>query len=121
MHTWICDEEILFCSIGSKLLNEKSPLYGAFDEFRKHQRAVNARNLAYIEHIYSLEGISGTIGPSRHVHAADYAPTMLSHPSSDLEAHHVLEELSEEGDLQDDDGTAGEVSAIIDYLAGLSM
>ena len=46
---------------------------------------------------------------------------MLSDPSNDSEAHHILEELSEEGGLQGDNGAAGEVSMIIDYLAGLSM
>ena len=121
MHTWIRDEEILFREVSSKLLDEKNVLYGAFDEFCKHRRAANARNLAYIEHIYSLEGFSGTVGPGRHVHTTgDFAPAVLSDPSGDSEAHHVLEELSEEGGLHDDDGAAGEVSAIIDYLAGLS-
>ncbi|PIL29500.1 hypothetical protein GSI_08308 [Ganoderma sinense ZZ0214-1] len=118
MHTWIRDEEVLFRQVGSKLQGESSVLYGAFVEFCKHRRAANARNLAYIQQIYGLKGFSGTVGAGRHVNGADR--TGLPDPSAGAESQHVLRELTEGVGFHEEDGTAGEVSAIIDYLASLS-
>ncbi|KAI1782756.1 hypothetical protein LXA43DRAFT_904908 [Ganoderma leucocontextum] len=121
MHTWIRDEEILCREVASRLDREKNPLFGAFSEFCKHRRAANARNLAYIEQIYTLDGFSGSTGPGRHVNSAgDRTSTILPDASGESEVCHVLQELSEEGALHEDDGTAGEVSAIVDYLATLA-
>ncbi|KAI1782519.1 hypothetical protein LXA43DRAFT_977529 [Ganoderma leucocontextum] len=119
MHTWIRDEEIQFRTVVSRLQRERDPLYGAFTEFCKHRRAANARNLAYIEHIYGLSGFSGVVGHGRHVNAADRMNSDLPEASAISEAHHVLQELSEDVGFDEDDGMAGEVTAIVDYLAGL--
>ena len=119
MHTWIRDEELLLRKVASKMDGEKDVLYGGFIEFCKHRRAANARKLAYIQQIYALEGFSGIVGPGRHVNGVDLTAMGLPESSGETEMQHVVLELSEGVGFHEDEGTAGEVSAIIDYLAGL--
>lgn len=89
-------------------------------EFCKHHQATNTWNLAYIQQVYMLKGFSGIVGPGHHVNAADHMHIGLPDPLGEIEAQYVLQELSEDIGFHENDGTAGEVSAIIDYLVGLA-
>lgn len=122
MHTWIRDEEVLFCKVGSKLRSEQSVLQGAFEEYSKHRRTVNACNLAYIQQIYGLDRFSGVSGPGRHINASegsDILGVIVCAPEEG-EMDNVLQEISQDSMFQEDDSAGGEVAAIIEYLAGLT-
>ncbi|KAI0739797.1 hypothetical protein C8Q80DRAFT_1222084 [Daedaleopsis nitida] len=119
MHTWIRDEELLFASVLQRLHNGHGPLYGAVAEYCRQRRAANARNMAYLQQLYSLEGFTGDPTPGRRVgsdalpHPMGTDPTIPSGPGASEENEDGLH-------LQENEEAHGEVSAIIEYLASLT-
>ncbi|KAI0367348.1 hypothetical protein BV20DRAFT_1037720 [Pilatotrama ljubarskyi] len=123
LHTSIRDEEILFGVVLDDLKIRGIPLAGAVEDYIRHRRAANARNMAYIQRTYNLPEFSGIREPG--IRAGAPLPSLLrpSHLESlvSAEASAVAQdEAPEEQDLIDDDDVGGEVSAIIEYLADLT-
>ncbi len=123
VHTAIRDEEILFAAVLEDLKVKGTPLYGAVNEYCRHRRAANARNMVYIQATYDLPGFSGNPTPGTGVGAT--LPTLV--PPSRLqelvreETTAFREELAQESLLDDDEEVGEEVTALIDYVAALAM
>ncbi|KAI0349069.1 hypothetical protein OH77DRAFT_1507574 [Trametes cingulata] len=123
LHTSIRDEEILFGVVLDDLKIRGIPLAGAVEDYIRHRRAANARNMAYIQRTYNLPGFSGIREPG--IRAGAPLPSLLrpSHLESLVSAEVsavAQDEAPEEQELIDDDDIGGEVSAIIEYLADLT-
>ncbi len=123
MHTSIRDEEVLFRAVLNDLKKEGAPLYGAVEDFCRHRRALNARNMAYLEALYSLPGFSGVPKPGARKGA--FLPALAKEGLlDDLTASSKL--AVQDGDTADaatyeDDVTNEEVTSIIEYLATLTV
>ena len=113
LHTHIRDEEILFRKTLIELKARGDPLHGALDEYCRHRRAMNARNMAYLEALYQIPGFTGDPTPGRRA-----GTTGELAADSGLASNR--DELAEEDvDDSSDDALCGEASAIYEYLAGL--
>lgn len=121
LHTWIRDEELLFTSVLERLRDEQSPLHGAVREYCQRRRAANARNMAYLQHLYSLDGFTGNPTPGRRVGSLDNVQPLSMGTEPDPTELAVSGELGEEEQSRhEDDEANGEVFAIIEYLASLT-
>ncbi|KAH9899139.1 hypothetical protein C8Q73DRAFT_639779 [Cubamyces lactineus] len=59
LHTHIRDEEDLLSGVLSDLKTRGDPLYFGVLEYSHHRRAANARNLAYLQRMFTLNGFTG--------------------------------------------------------------
>lgn len=121
VHTSIRDEEILFHSVLEDLRKEGTPLYGAVEDDCRHWRVLNARNVAYIQVIYSLPGFSGNPTPGNRKGAFLPAPPQQS-SLDDLVAKEmsaIQQGQSIEATLDEDDQMNQDVTVSMDYLAAL--
>ncbi|CDO75653.1 hypothetical protein BN946_scf184941.g6 [Trametes cinnabarina] len=73
LHTHIRDEERLLSRILADLKSRGDPIYGAVLDYSRHRRAANARNLACLLRMYSLDGFTGN--PTPGVRASEDART----------------------------------------------
>ncbi|RDX48316.1 hypothetical protein OH76DRAFT_1456309 [Lentinus brumalis] len=123
VHTAIRDEELLFTAVLQDLKAKGTPLYGAVNEYCLHRRGANARNMVYLQATYALPGFSGDPTPGTRVGGT--LPALV--PPSRLqdllgeETDVVRAEMAEEAALDDDDEVSEEVSALIEYVAGLAL
>ncbi|KAH9847481.1 hypothetical protein C2E23DRAFT_741522 [Lenzites betulinus] len=123
LHTSIRDEELLFSAVLEDLSNRKDPLHGAMQDYVRHRRGASARNMAYIQRLYALEGFTGT--PSSGYRAGAPLPALVR-PSQlqtlvNEEMSAVTQEEHATVDAIDDDEMGGEVYAIMEYLADITM
>ena len=121
LHTSIRDEEIAFTKILAELRAKRERHFGAVEEFILRRRAANARNMAYIEHIHTLDGYTGERTPGRRAGMPD-AIDNDNWPMGDIS--HAAEESEDamvEGGLEEDDYASNEVTGMLEYLAGLTM
>ncbi|OSD07636.1 hypothetical protein PYCCODRAFT_1359298 [Trametes coccinea BRFM310] len=134
LHTHIRDEECLLTRVLNDLKMQGDPLHGAVLEYARHRRTANARNLAYLMRMYSMEGFTGNSTPGTR--AAVAVPIQTSTPASredgeDLSTSREMSTLvaaenevmaSEEKDgdsAGDNDIVHEEVSGILEFLASL--
>ncbi|KAI0323319.1 hypothetical protein GY45DRAFT_1227486, partial [Cubamyces sp. BRFM 1775] len=80
LHTFICDEENMFVAVLGNLKKQNSILHGAVQDYVRHRRAANARNLAYVMRIYSLDGFQGEKSPGTR--AGGFIHPALAHAAS---------------------------------------
>ncbi|EIW56750.1 uncharacterized protein TRAVEDRAFT_127597 [Trametes versicolor FP-101664 SS1] len=120
LHTWIRDEEVLFAAVLEDLEKRGDPLFGAAQHYIRHRRAANARNLAYIERTYALTGFTGTRAPGVHAGAPLVPPSYLESLVT-TESAAVTQDDAEAQDPMDDDEVGGEVNAIMEYLADITL
>ncbi|KAH9885089.1 hypothetical protein C8Q73DRAFT_749296 [Cubamyces lactineus] len=132
-HTFIRDEEKIFAAVLADLKTQGSYLYGAVQDYVRHRRAANAKNLAYILRIHALDGFDGQMSPGSYAGDPIHPALALSspHTSSDATQPGGLSSLThdaqvvartEEGEASLDDGddlVHEEVTAIMEFLAGL--
>ncbi|RDX50672.1 hypothetical protein OH76DRAFT_1455223 [Lentinus brumalis] len=118
LHMAIRDEEILFRNTLRQLREDGDPAHGAVEEYCKHRRAANARNMAYIERIYALKGFTGIPSPGCRLGAPE--PNDDVGVSGEGETDGVSQELEEEAEERLEDGASSEVFAIVEYLARLT-
>ena len=122
LHTSIRDEEIDFQALLAKLGEEQDPLYPAVLEYCTRRRGDNARNMAYLEHLYQLPGFSGNPTPGQRVgRPVRPVGAQVTLASQTAEAEAVAKEATELRDLEGDDMANEETSAILEYLAGLTV
>ncbi|TFK79319.1 hypothetical protein K466DRAFT_505734 [Polyporus arcularius HHB13444] len=117
VHTSIRDEEILFRSVLTQLKDEGNVLHGAVEEYCRHRRAANARNMMYLQKLYALPGFTGIPSAGRHPGAqpspeAERRGEEGAADSGDTDAAEV------EG-FEVDEGTHEVAYAIWEYLADL--
>ncbi|KAI1781831.1 hypothetical protein LXA43DRAFT_977885 [Ganoderma leucocontextum] len=123
--TSIRDEEVSFNAILVDLRTKRDPHLGAVQDFVTRRRGANARNLAYIEQIHTLEGFTGDRTPGRRVGRAETmdvedavaAGLSAGSSSSGLDASDTMADTA----LDDDDEANEEVTSMIEYLAGLTV
>ena len=122
LHTSIRDEELAFKAILTNLREKNDPHRGAVEEFVLRRRGANARNLSYIEHIHALEGYTGERTPGHHVGSPepmDVGNELFGGLGSTSSTGND-EDLAEAA-LEDEDEISDEVTAMLEYLAGLTM
>ncbi|KAI9060960.1 hypothetical protein FKP32DRAFT_1678555 [Trametes sanguinea] len=135
LHTHIRDEERLLTRMLGDLKQRGDPLHGALLEYARHRRAANARNLAYLQRMYALEGFTGNPTPGIRAGSVPSASTsdvrqeegegVNSAPSSDLSAlvsaeNEVINLEERNGDSgSDSDHVHEEVTGILEFLANL--
>ncbi|KAI9063698.1 hypothetical protein FKP32DRAFT_1676382 [Trametes sanguinea] len=136
LHTHIRDEERLLTRVLGDLKDRGDPLHGAVLEYARHRRAANARNLAYLLRMYSMDGFTGTPTPGTRAGSVTSASgSELAHISegegpdststSGLSAlvtaeNDMMNSEEQNGDTGgDSDDVHEEVTGILEFLANL--
>ncbi|KAL7283898.1 hypothetical protein ACG7TL_001170 [Trametes sanguinea] len=133
LHTHIRDEELLLTRVLQDLKERGDPLYGAVLDYSRHRRAANARNLAYLQRIYSLDGFTGNPTPGTRAGTTAEPPeptpgtadvprpnavelsSLVSTENSAISSEEGLGDL-----VEDSDEIHEEVTGILEFLAGLN-
>ncbi len=122
VHSAIRAEEIQFREVLARLKADNDPLHGAVEEYCRHRRAANARNMAYIEKIHGLDGFTGdrTAGHRRGTAPSPPLESTVNLPTLQ-EANAIRADDADSGVTDSwDDGLNDEVVAIVEYLAALT-
>lgn len=124
LHTSIVDEEAEFKTILASLKQTDPLLYGATEEWCRRRRGDNARNMAFIQKTYELEGYTGERTPGRRLGApapSTSVPLESSQVIAASELELVSQELADPNVVQGSDEYGEEVTSMIEYLAGLTV
>ena len=122
VHTWIRDEEAGFRKVLAQLKASKDPIHGATELYCARRRAANARNMAYILHLYQQPGYDGETTPGRRANSDSTAvPDIIVPDVPQDEAEAVAREVDDVMELGDDDQANEEFAGVLEFLAGLTV
>lgn len=119
VHTHVRDEEILFRSALAKAEQERSALLPALREYINYRRIANARNMAYLQHLYGEPGYKGATTPGQRIGAT--AVDAQDAPELDNDPADVLEDAPDSDDVGEIDDANAEMSGVLEYLASLTL
>ncbi|KAH9916348.1 hypothetical protein B0H21DRAFT_703065 [Amylocystis lapponica] len=114
--TAIYDEEIMFEEVLARLKAEKSPMYGAVEEFCYRRRNINALHVARLQQLETLEDFSGDLSPGQRKGSPRTVP-----PSSHVANPPTSDGQDQGEDEEPDDDFEGDIGGLVEYISNLSV